>query len=267
MASTVWSEPVRAERPELNEQKTTKREEIKKLRRHRWSKFVSDLTLHGYVQFHDARGIRKILWGCILCAMACLIIMTTSEIFSEEKRYEQSIKLNAKVERTIDFPAVMVCNFNPSYTDDLYENFPINVTKAEYVNFYKKVLSNSKADTEMKPSGAQMASVSRILSGLERNNYTSYDEILPLFEVTDKNHIHSPEAKLFVGGCHFKDKACDLDADFQTTFRLSQTAICKRFNFFQAGNPSKTTSGTGKSIIICQLNPLKIFLRNYKKSM
>lgn len=234
-------EPV-AELSQIEKLKT-RCEEIKELRRQYWSKFVSNLTLHGYIQFHDATGFRKILWGCILCAMTCLIIYTTSDIFNREKQYEQSISLNKKTEQMIDFPAVSVCNFNPVYSDELFEQFPLNITKEEYTKFYRNVLSNLKMSNQSKD--VNVTWVRDILSGLRQNNYTSYEEILRLFEVTDKKHINSDEVKLFGnGGCIYKDDFCDLDEDFKTLFRLTHPSICKMFNPYQAGKPPKKVTGT-----------------------
>ena len=31
--------------------------------------YVSNITLHGYVRFHEASGIRKAMWGIILILM------------------------------------------------------------------------------------------------------------------------------------------------------------------------------------------------------
>ena len=40
-------------------------------------KFVDALTLHGYAQFHEASGVRKVLWAIILSAMILFIVRLT----------------------------------------------------------------------------------------------------------------------------------------------------------------------------------------------
>ena len=52
-------------------------------------KFVSALTLHGYAQFYEATGFRKVLWGLILAAMAVFIVRLTYLSYRSENYYKQ----------------------------------------------------------------------------------------------------------------------------------------------------------------------------------
>ena len=80
-----------------------------------WERFVANLTLHGYIQFHEAVGIRKVLWGIILFIMSCMVILLIVETFRTKKLYQQNIELDIQYDNNIDFPTVSICNFNPVY--------------------------------------------------------------------------------------------------------------------------------------------------------
>ena len=179
---------------------TELKEQIQKKRREYWNKFISNLTLHGYIQFHQATGIRKILWGIILCVMSCFIIYCITLIFCPGKRTEQSMTMNVKYEHAIDFPTVSICNFNPIYNEELFQDFPLNISREEYENFYRNVLSNHNSSNNN--NNYESNSIRAILEGLQKKNYSSYKDILPLFEVSNKSHIQSSVAELFGGrGC------------------------------------------------------------------
>ena len=101
----------------------------KEKRRNIVEKFISALTLHGYAEFHEASGIRKILWALILTAMTLFIVRLTYLSYRSENFYKQVIELETEKVSELDFPTITICSYLPVFTDEMLSRFPINITK------------------------------------------------------------------------------------------------------------------------------------------
>ena len=134
------------------------------------NKFVSALTLHGFAQFHEAAGLRKLLWAVILAAMAVFIVRLTYLSYRSENYYKQVIEFETKKVKKIDFPTVTICNFSPVYGAEMYERFPINISEEDFRDFYFNVLSNRRNHKELSNSPLHTS----ILNRLKMKGYSSY---------------------------------------------------------------------------------------------
>ena len=107
-------------------------------------KFISALTLHGYAQFYEASGVRKVLWALIMGSMVVFIVRLTYLSYRKENYYKQVIDFETHKVSHIDFPTVTICNFSPVYSEDIYKRFPANVTEEEFKLLYYLLLSNRR---------------------------------------------------------------------------------------------------------------------------
>jgi len=202
--------------------------------------FIGMLTLHGYPQFHESTGIRKLLWAVVLIIMTGLIIRLTVLSYSPENLYKQIIELETKKVAEIDFPTVTICNYSPVYPPDAYKTFPVNITEAEFVEFYFEILSNRRD----KATGNK-ALTDRILGQLNAKGYRSYKDILKLFEKNKEGDVNSffTQQVMKHNKCLYENKPCDFEKDFRVVYRHTSQSLCLQFNYYEKGKTGLVSTG------------------------
>ena len=201
-------------------------------------KFLSALTLHGYAQFHEATGMRKVLWAIILASMLVFIVRFTYLSYRSENYYKQVIEFETKNVKELDFPTITMCRYSPVYTKSIHRNFPINITEKEFRRFYFHFLSNrSKSRYRLQ--------YCHLLRDLYREGYAGYKEILELFEKHKEEHINN----LLVDEvsnrqrCLYENKPCRFSKHFRTVYRHSLQSLCNQFNFYEKEKPGLISIG------------------------
>lgn len=202
--------------------------------------FIGKLTLHGYPQFHDSTGIRKVLWAIVLLTMTGLIIHLGAMSYSPENRYKQIIELLTKKVDKIDFPTITICMYSPVLPRDAHKRFPVNITEDEFKTFYRRVLSNRREEEYVNDETTK-----RILKGLREKGYTTYTSILQLFELNEEFDINSEFVRTIMrrNRCIYEDKPCDFKKDFKRVYRHTSQSLCLQFNYFEVTKPGRISTG------------------------
>ena len=85
----------------------------KEKRRKLVDNFIGAITLHGYAQFHEATGVRKVLWAITLAAMAFFIVRLTYLSYCPTNYYKQIIEFESEKVQEINFPTGIPDRFCP----------------------------------------------------------------------------------------------------------------------------------------------------------
>ena len=207
-------------------------------------KFISALTLHGYVHFHNASGVRKILWALILITMLVFIVRLTYLSYRSENYYKQVIEFETKKLIELDFPTITFCSYVPMFTDEIFDRFPIKITKEEFKRFYYNVISNlgkRQNDSQSRLGESEFL----LLQKLEEKGYNSYKNVLELFEKHSEKDIHSMLVRRVMrkNRCLIENKPCVFKNLFKTVYRHKSQSLCLQFNSYEIGKHSLVSTG------------------------
>lgn len=223
----------------MENRKTEKRDELVK-------KFISALTMHGYAQFHEASGIRKIVWGVILAAMAVFIVRLTYLSYRSENYYKQVIEFETQKVNEMSFPTLTICNFFPLYTRAMYKRFPMNITEKDFRWFYNRVISNRK-NRRNDWENSERSHFST-LEQLSKKGYRTYRDVLGLFEKHKERDIHSILVRKISKDqpCLYENRQCEHKKLFQTVYRHSSQSLCKQFNPYKVHKNGLVSRGNDR---------------------
>ena len=234
---------------EFGENQTFSEKEVLKIleersrleRSERYESFVGMLTLHGYPQFDASSGIRKCLWGIVLLIMTSLVVRLALLSYSRENILKQIIELETEKAGSLDFPTVTICAYSPQYIPSMLKQFPLNITEEEYRKFYFQLLSNRREEV----TGIDKPFVQKMLRDLKAKGYTSYREVLSLFEKNREEDINSIAIKKIMKHtrCLYENKPCDFKKDFKIVYRHNSQSLCLQFNSYGINKAPRVTTG------------------------
>ena len=210
---------------------------IKEQRKGLVSKFVGELTLHGYAQFHDASGWRKATWGIILAVTLAIIVRMVYLSYCTETYYSQVREVDTSVHDSLPFPTVTVCNIKPVFKSYMYEN--LGLTKSEFTSFYYQLLSNYGNVYSSNKNDV----IARVRSKLKAMGRTSYKDMLQMFEVHEEVDIKNEQ--MWKWKWKYDGKPLESTTLLKTVARFKEQSLCKQFNFYIHGRDGLLSNGTG----------------------
>jgi len=204
--------------------------------------FMGGFTLHGYPPFYYTTGFRKFLWFAVLVTMFTLIFRLAQLSYDPANVYKQIIQVEVEKVQQINFPTLTICTYSPLHAYDAWKKFPGNISKEEFHDFYYQVLSNRDIANRPKVDKKLM---NRVLDMLSKQGYTSYSDVLKLFEKNSERDINSPIVKRFMrqNTCLYENKPCNFDRDFKVVYRHNFQSICLQFNSFKKGTEGLMSTG------------------------
>lgn len=197
--------------------------------------YSSSSTLHGFCQTCQETGSRKALWRFFfVCAIGMSIAMfyRVTVDFFEYKTYLM-IDNFPYYERDLILPTLTVCTkvalINPGY--ERVRNI-VNITETEYENFHIKYLSRYLQKTNI-----VIPSEKEIFKALKRNNFTTPESVLRLFEINRDDMFNDSLAKLFLMTMDGDSPVPTCRYNYQYKCNTKETmswkeSLCHQINYF-----------------------------------
>jgi len=206
-----------------------------------YEKFVGMLTLHGYPQFDASSGIRKFLWGIVLLVMSSLVLALGHLSYSPENLLKQIIELETEKTGSLAFPTVTICGYSPVYNHEILKRFPVDITEEEFKTVYYQLLSNRREENFTRDDPL----VERVLLELKEKGYSSYREVLSLFEKNLEVDINSEAIRKIMRHtrCLYENKPCDFENQFRIVYRHTSQSLCLQFNYYKIGKEPYVSTG------------------------
>ena len=177
--------------------------------------------------------------------MAVFIVRLTYLSYRSDNYYKQVIEFETEKVDEIVFPTVTICSFIPTYTRQQYLNFPLNITENEFRRFYYHMLTNRRKSEKTWNRLDHTDSASNILLKLNKKGYSTYRDVLHLFEKHQEKDLNSFTVRKIMkeNKCLYEGRPCRFDKEFKTVYRHVSQSLCKQFNFYEKGKPGlKSTS-------------------------